>query len=102
VLVVFSRYRSVRASLWIAGTAAAMPLLWIGPVLLVTLLVSPLVPYAILGHADGEDWSEGFVALGTVGVWSLLWSAVLIVIVGTRTAWRSEAETCDVETSGMA
>jgi hypothetical protein len=102
MLVVFSRHRSIRASLRLAALAAAMPLLWMGPVLILALILAPFVPLAILGRADGEDWSEGMVAMGTAGVWTLLWTAVLVVIVITRSSWRSEAEMRDAEASGVA
>lgn len=101
MLVLFSRYRSVRASLWLAAIAAGMPVLWIGPGLLLAPILAMFVPRAIFAHADGEDWSEGMVALGTVGVWSLLWAAVLVVIALTRTAWPSVAEIRDAEPNGV-
>lgn len=36
------------------------------------------IPEILAGKADGETWSEGFVALSAAGVWMILWTLVAI------------------------
>jgi hypothetical protein len=81
-LTVFVLTQRPRVKLIVAAVAIGLPIFCghllgciFGPMLLVTV-----VPSALLGRSDGEDWSEGMVAYGAAGGWVVLWCAILVTI----------------------
>ena len=93
VLVAFIRARRVWTIAIIVLAAIILPMpfcqhhvKWL-PVAAVLVL-----PPAVLGRLDGEDWSEGTVAFGCLGGWLIVWVAVglsLIAVQGGRSLRRA-------------
>ena len=78
-LVVFILGRSPQAKLFMAGVAIGIPLVCGSPMLVASpVLFVMVVPAAVLGRCDGEDWSEGMVAYGAVGGWMILWTLTTV------------------------
>lgn len=48
------------------------------------------VPAALLGRCDGEDWSEGIVAVGAIGGWIILWAFVAAGLLWTARRGRAD------------
>lgn len=85
VLAAFVLARPHRWKLSVAVVALLMPSLFARGVRFYVICPIALffsVPAALLGRSDGEEWSEGFVALGAVGGWVILW-----LVVAGRLLW---------------
>lgn len=46
------------------------------------ILFFAVVPIALGGGCDGEDWSEGMVAFGAAGGWMMLWWLIVMLLLG--------------------
>jgi hypothetical protein len=72
-VIVFAAARRVWLSLSVVGLALLFPAFVEGPRALLLPIITIFVVPALFGQEDGETWSEGFVALGCIGAWMLLW-----------------------------
>jgi hypothetical protein len=95
VSFVLGRWR--RAKLVISVAAVVLPLVVIGRAFGRIVLLPFLVPQfmgALIGLADGEDWSEGMIAMGAMGAWMIFWSLIIVAltinVIRTRGAVKAE------------
>ena len=80
-LVAFLTLRDWRVTAATLTVATVLPALWIGPRWPLVIALSPMVVFpAVVGRSDGEDWSEGLVAMCTMGIWTLLWLLIVFCL----------------------